>query len=200
MAPLNEDQLKDIREERKIQIMNAAMKVFANNGIKLTKISMIAKEAKVSHGLVYHYFNSKEEVLFQSLEWAMETATMEAAFQELNNMPMSPLEKIKHFTTFALSEGNSDVFRVIQHVTKSEDIPQHISELIEQSGKMYLEFLYPLFAEGQETGEIYKGDTQELLETYLNILSGIMSEDLQWWKQNIDQKVNILLRMLSSKK
>ncbi|WP_050801661.1 TetR/AcrR family transcriptional regulator [Ornithinibacillus scapharcae] len=74
MAPLNEEQLKDIRDERKQQIMSAAIKVFAENGIKLTKISMIAKEAGVSHGLVYHYFSSKEEVLYESLEWAMEMA------------------------------------------------------------------------------------------------------------------------------
>ncbi|GAK00210.1 MULTISPECIES: TetR/AcrR family transcriptional regulator [unclassified Geomicrobium] len=50
MAPQNKEQLDQKKHERKAQIMRAAIKVFAENGIKLTKISMIAKEAKVSHG------------------------------------------------------------------------------------------------------------------------------------------------------
>ena len=73
MTPLQEDQLKDIRDERKKQIMRAAIKVFAENGIRLTKISNIAKEAGISHGLVYHYFESKEELLYESLHWGMRT-------------------------------------------------------------------------------------------------------------------------------
>ena len=38
-VPPNDDTLNDVRMKRKLQIMNAALKVFADNGIRLTKIS-----------------------------------------------------------------------------------------------------------------------------------------------------------------
>lgn len=198
MAPLNEEQLKDIRDERKQQIMSAAIKVFAENGIKLTKISMIAKEAGVSHGLVYHYFSSKEDVLFKSLEWGMEIADTKKRLDEMNKTNLSPLEKLKTFATFAFKEGNSDIFRLIQHLGKSEKMPEYIQELVFNSGKIFFESLLPWIIEGQKNGQIIQGDPQELLETFLNVISGIMADDLVFWNQNIDRKVNILLRMLST--
>jgi AcrR family transcriptional regulator len=197
MARLNEEQLKDIREERKIQIMTGALKIFANNGIKQTKISMIAKEAGVSHGLVYHYFDSKDAVLYDTLLWAMEVATIEETFQELNQTGLSPLEQIKAFTAFGLKEGNSDVFRIVQHIMKSDDIPQHIMDLVGQSGVMYFQFMHPLFKRGQELGEIIQGDTGELVEIYLNVISGIIADDNSWWQENIERKVDILVRMFA---
>ncbi|MFE7063834.1 TetR/AcrR family transcriptional regulator [Sutcliffiella sp. NPDC057660] len=199
MAPLNEDQLEQIRIERKNQIMAAALKVFAENGLKLTKISMIAKEAGISHGLLYHYFQSKEEVLYNSLEWAM-TGT-EELFDQVNNLNASPKERIKHFLKIAFTEGNSDVFRVIQHTIRANSpIPEPVKILIDTSSAEYIKQLFPLFAQAQEHGEFILGDTQELLELFLTIVSGIMMEgDLEWWKNNMDRKIDLLLRMFTTK-
>ncbi|MCH1627177.1 TetR/AcrR family transcriptional regulator [Ferdinandcohnia quinoae] len=199
MAPLNEDQLKDIRDERKKQIMIAALKVFAENGVKLTKIGMIAKEAGVSHGLVYHYFSSKEEVLFESLEWGMEVADTKKKLDELGKTILSPLDKLKSFVTFGLKEGNSDIFRIIQHLGKSDKLPEHIQDLVLNSGEIYIESLLPWIIEGQKNGEIIQGDSREILEIFLNVISGIMADDLIFWNHNIDRKVDILLRMLSTR-
>jgi AcrR family transcriptional regulator len=63
MAPRTEEQFENIRETRKQQILDAALKLFANNGYHSTSIAMIAKEAEISKGLAYNYFESKEELL-----------------------------------------------------------------------------------------------------------------------------------------
>ncbi|GAA0357947.1 TetR/AcrR family transcriptional regulator [Bacillus horti] len=202
MSPMNTDQLEQKKQERKVQIMRAALKVFADNGIKLTKMNMIAKEAKISYGLVYHYFESKEQVLYESLEWGMERNKTKEMFDELNKKQLSALEKIKSFMMVAFKEGDTgrtgDVFRIIQHLHSSPDLPTHIHELIEQSGKVYIETLYPLFMEGQESGEIIEGNAEELLRMYLTILSGIMAEDPLFWKENTEWKVSILIRMIAA--
>lgn len=198
MAPLNEDQLEIIRNERKTQIMKAAIKVFAENGIKLTKIGMIAAEAGVSHGLLYHYFKSKEDVLYESLEWATEMNDVTDYIKQLHEMTLTPLQKINFFTKMALTEGNSDVFRVIQHLSKTDDVPDRIRIFMEQSSTLYVELFYPFFKEGQESGEIISGDTNELLELYLTVLSGIMADNLEWWQDNVEQKVNTLMRMIAT--
>lgn len=194
-APFS-DKTEDIRNKRKIQIMSAALKVFAESGIKSTKISMITQEAGISHGLLYHYFNSKEEVLHASLEWAL--STTEEFIQEVKNLDTTPLGKIREFTKSAFLEGNSNIFRIIQHISKAENIQQNTINLIENTGKIYDEQLLPLFKEAQEKGEIIQHDVRELLDLYLTVLSGvIMTEDLASFKKNIDQKIDIFLRMIA---
>ncbi len=49
--------------EKRRQILDAAVRVFAREGFNSCRVSDIADEAGVAYGLVYHYFRSKDEVL-----------------------------------------------------------------------------------------------------------------------------------------
>jgi len=49
--------------ERRRQILDAAVRVFARQGFHTCRVSDIAEEAGVAYGLVYHYFSSKDEIL-----------------------------------------------------------------------------------------------------------------------------------------
>ncbi|HEX8856103.1 MAG TPA: TetR/AcrR family transcriptional regulator [Thermoleophilaceae bacterium] len=44
-------------------ILDAAVRVFAQQGFHACRVSDVADEAGVAYGLVYHYFDSKEEIL-----------------------------------------------------------------------------------------------------------------------------------------
>jgi TetR/AcrR family fatty acid metabolism transcriptional regulator len=44
-------------------ILDAAVRVFASRGFHHCRVSDVADEAGVAYGLVYHYFDSKEEIL-----------------------------------------------------------------------------------------------------------------------------------------
>ena len=44
-------------------ILDAAVRVFAHKGFHTSRVGDIAEEAGVAHGLLYHYFASKDEVL-----------------------------------------------------------------------------------------------------------------------------------------
>ena len=59
MAARNE---KLAAEKRRL-ILDAAVRVFAQQGFNRCRVSDIADEAGVAYGLVYHYFRSKDEVL-----------------------------------------------------------------------------------------------------------------------------------------
>lgn len=69
---------RDIRDSRRADILRAAAKLFARSGLSDTKIGDIAREAGLSHGLVYHYFPSKEAV-FE----AVVTEKREAAWEDV---------------------------------------------------------------------------------------------------------------------
>jgi len=63
MAPRTSRQNEEIREEKTSLIMDTALLHFANEGYYATTINHIAKHAGISKGLMYNYFDSKEELL-----------------------------------------------------------------------------------------------------------------------------------------
>jgi TetR/AcrR family fatty acid metabolism transcriptional regulator len=50
-------------QDKRRQILDAAVRVFARQGFHACRVSDIADEAGVAYGLLYHYFASKDEVL-----------------------------------------------------------------------------------------------------------------------------------------
>jgi AcrR family transcriptional regulator len=63
MSPRTEKQFEEIRENRKHQIMQAALDLFAREGYHTSSVARIARYAGVSKGLLYNYFTSKEDLL-----------------------------------------------------------------------------------------------------------------------------------------
>ena len=59
-------------EERRLQIVQAAEKLFSRKGFHATTIEEIALEAGVSKGLIYVYFEDKTDVLFLTLRFVLE--------------------------------------------------------------------------------------------------------------------------------
>src|SRR4051812_39362370 len=51
------------QEEKRRLLLDAAVRVFARSGYNDCRVGDITQEAGVAHGLLYHYFTSKEEVL-----------------------------------------------------------------------------------------------------------------------------------------
>ena len=74
MCPRTSDQLQQLRETKKQQIMQAALKVFASRGFNGATINMIAKEAGIAKGLMYSYYESKEKLLGELLNFGMQKA------------------------------------------------------------------------------------------------------------------------------
>jgi AcrR family transcriptional regulator len=63
MSPRTQAQYEGIREEKRNLIMNVALEHFAAEGYHNTTINHIARHAAISKGLLYNYFESKEELL-----------------------------------------------------------------------------------------------------------------------------------------
>lgn len=63
MSPRTEEQFEEIREKKKHLIKDSALELFAIEGYYSTTISMIAGKAEISKGLIYNYYQSKEELL-----------------------------------------------------------------------------------------------------------------------------------------
>ncbi len=74
MSPRTTDQLQQLRENKKQQILEAALKVFATHGYNGATINMIAKEAGMAKGLMYSYYESKEKLVEELIIFGLQKA------------------------------------------------------------------------------------------------------------------------------
>jgi len=66
--PRTPEQFQEIREGKRQLILDVALELFASNGYHGTSISAIAKNAVISKGLLYNYFESKEELVIELMK------------------------------------------------------------------------------------------------------------------------------------
>jgi AcrR family transcriptional regulator len=85
--------------DRRRQILDAAVRVFARQGFHGCRVSDIADEAGVAYGLVYHYFRSKEEVLDTLFleRWDVLVATIDEVAAREDLAPRDQLHAIASF-------------------------------------------------------------------------------------------------------
>lgn len=57
----------------KERILNVAIEEFAQNGYKATSTNVICKKANISKGLLYHYYNSKENIYITVVRHVIDT-------------------------------------------------------------------------------------------------------------------------------
>ena len=55
-------------EERRNQLVDVSLRLFAEKGFERTTIKDISEVAGVAQGLIYHYFASKDELLFAAVD------------------------------------------------------------------------------------------------------------------------------------
>lgn len=68
-----EDVLARMKEEKRLKLINSAMKEFGANRYDKASTNLIVKEAGVSKGLLYHYFDSKEALYDYLIAFTMES-------------------------------------------------------------------------------------------------------------------------------
>ena len=92
--------------DRRRQILDAAIRVFARQGFHACRVSDIAREAGVAYGLVYHYFNSKEQVLNEL--FAERWSLLLAAIEEIDARPIAPRDKLDAVAGFIIDSYRHD--------------------------------------------------------------------------------------------
>jgi AcrR family transcriptional regulator len=78
-------------EERREQILDAAMRLFGQKGFQGTSIRDIAREVGITEGLIYHYFENKEQLLEACWRHRSWMPRMQAI---LDRAPGRPLDEV----------------------------------------------------------------------------------------------------------
>jgi AcrR family transcriptional regulator len=174
MSPRSEEQNEAIKDERREQILSAALRVFATKGYAAAKISDIVAQSGVSHGLVYHYFASKEEIFMALLTRALTTAS--DTLRMVEALPLSPIEKVHKTASYILS-GMSDFeemayyFLIVIHALVMEGPGEKHWEHAPVGTPA--EIMARILAEGQLAGEVREGDPAQMSAVFFAAIQGL---------------------------
>lgn len=143
----------DVAADRKKQILQAAVEVFAERGFHRTRVSDIAKRAGVAYGLIYHYFDSKDAVLNAVFEsnWSVFTKVL----QDLRDNPdLTASEKLSSVAALlidALEVAPSIIQVIIQEISRSDRFVQ--SEKMSLFNDAF-DVVHQMIRDGQAKGEL----------------------------------------------
>lgn len=163
-------------QKREAQILAAAVKVFARDGIALARVSDIAEEAKVPVSSIYDYFQTKEE-----LAYTVPVATFGEFFEEYERRSRrlrtahDRLRKILILST-EFAEKNPDWARVLYlEVWPSVMVKDsRVRFAIDRYARMVVE----LIREGSASGEWPEHEDSYQLAT---IIVGAIGQTVITW-------------------
>ncbi|HEX5748856.1 MAG TPA: TetR/AcrR family transcriptional regulator [Archangium sp.] len=173
MSPRPAARMEQLREERRRDVLDAARRVFARKGFAAAKISDIASAAGISHGLVHHYFPSKEALFVAVIEESIHG--WEALIARARALSVSPWERLVYVCSI-MGEGSvqaSEHLRIIVHASMGEDAPRPVREALERLERHVHEPLSSLIEEAQRTGAAAAGPPGELARAWMAVTQGL---------------------------
>ena len=118
------------QEDKRRLILDAAVRVFARKGYHTSRVGDIAEEAGVAHGLLYHYFRSKEEVLETIFRETWSGLVRETERIEVSGVPFR--EQLRRFARIYLGSWlvTPELVRVlVREVARSPEVGNRVDEI-----------------------------------------------------------------------
>jgi TetR/AcrR family transcriptional regulator, fatty acid metabolism regulator protein len=155
-------------------ILDAAVRVFAMRGYHTSRVGDIAEEAGIAHGLLYHYFSSKEEVL--ETVFRDNWSELLDAFARIEASEATPLEQLAAIAKTLLRAWRErpDLVRVmVREVARSPQLQGQVDEIREG-----FQLIQRVIERGQAEGS-FRDDVDPRLASW--IFYGGLEEILTGW-------------------
>jgi TetR/AcrR family transcriptional regulator, fatty acid metabolism regulator protein len=161
-------------EDKRRQLLDAAVRVFARKGYHASRVGDIAEEAGVAHGLLYHYFNSKDEVLEAVFHENWSVLLARIASVEETEEPAA--DQLRHVAAILLRTWLHlpDVVRVVvREFGRSPELAGRIGDLAQP-----IDVIQRVIARGVESGEFRSDIDPRVAAT---VVYGSIDELLTAW-------------------
>ena len=140
MAPRSEQENENIRNKRTTEIIMVALELFATKGYHSTSISKIAQQAGISKGLMYNYFNSKEDLLKEVVLFSYKKASdtlLEKMQAEIQHKSLKDAIKTVIELFFEMMTENAHIWKLSislsMQVTDMPDIQTIMSKIFSEA-------------------------------------------------------------------
>jgi TetR/AcrR family fatty acid metabolism transcriptional regulator len=163
-----------VTADKRRLLLDAAVRVFARKGFHAARVGDIAEEAGVAHGLLYHYFSSKDEVLATIFRetWS----DLLSAVSDVENSGENAREQLRQVAAILLRSWrrNPNLVRVlVREVTRSSEVERRVGEI-----DAAFEALERIIRNGQSAGQL-RDDLDARLAAV--VLYGALEEILTGW-------------------
>ena len=163
-----------VQEDRRQRILDAAVRVFARRGYHGSRVGDIASEAGVAHGLLYHYFSSKDEVL--ATVFSENFGELLERFRAVEAADEPAPEKLEGIAKILLRTWRNDpdlVTVMVREVARSAQLQAQVEEVREAFA-----ILQRVIEQGQADG-VFRRDLDARLASW--IVYGGLEEVLTGW-------------------
>jgi AcrR family transcriptional regulator len=160
--------------DKRRQLLDAAVRVFARKGYHASRVGDIAEEAGVAHGLLYHYFKSKDEVLEAVFHENWSLLQLRIASVEETDEPAA--DQLRHIAAIVLRTWlhlPEVVTVVIREFGRSPELADRIGELAQP-----IEVIQRTIERGIERGEFRSDIDPQFAAT---VVYGSIDELLTGW-------------------
>jgi TetR/AcrR family transcriptional regulator, fatty acid metabolism regulator protein len=157
-------------------ILEAAVKVFAEQGFFQSTVSQIAKKAGVADGTIYLYFKNKEDILVQF--FSFKTKQVFARFREEVDKADNTIDKLRNLIRRHLEEFQCDRDMAVVYQAETHQSRRLVEEQIKEMSKMYLDIVSEIVEQGQEKGVIRKDLYLGLVKRFI---LGAVDEVINTW-------------------
>ncbi len=168
------------KKEKRTQILDAAIRTFAQKGANNTKISDIAEAAGIGKGTVYEYFKSKDDILTASFHYFIDAM---AGSVEQRLLPLTdPLDRLTAYFRAWAEMFDGDFMNYLEVILDfwAQGIRRDKERLSFDLAEIYAQYrttLEGLLNECVEAGRIAPVDTRITASILLGTLDGLL---LQW--------------------
>jgi AcrR family transcriptional regulator len=156
--------LKTEFNEKQIQILQVAEKLFAEKGFDGTSIRDIAKEAKINVAMVSYYFGSKEQLLESIILNRVTDIKLQLDILTLEDL--DPLQKIQKLIELYIDKINSNrcIYKIMHFEFSSSQRVINLQAFTDLK-KGNLKSIETIIKDGQEKGIFRKDIVVPLLTT-----------------------------------
>lgn len=162
---------KEQKDRRRQEIICAALELFVSRGYAATKITDIAKKAKMSTGLMFHYFASKENLYEELVRIGLEGTKYpgEQKCEHAIDFFVKFTEEL--FVYMKEQPIVAKFFVLMAEAGRSDATPEHIREMAMRVN--VIEQFVPIIEWGQQEGTIKEGSPLALSNAFWCSVQGI---------------------------
>jgi AcrR family transcriptional regulator len=162
--------------DKQVQIMEAAEKLFAEQGFAGTSVRDIAEEAGVNLAMISYYFGSKEKLMESLFRHRSENVKMQLESM-LNNRELDSMQKVYWLIDNYIDRiMKQQCFHKILMREQMVNMDSNVSDLIHQMKKTNQALTRQLITEGQKRGEFKKNvDIPLLMATLVGTTSHLVT-------------------------
>jgi TetR/AcrR family transcriptional regulator, fatty acid metabolism regulator protein len=160
--------------DRRGQLLEAAVRVFAAKGFRASRVADIAVEAGVAHGLLYHYFSSKDEVLETIFRETWSALVADTRRVAAARVPLR--EQLRRFAKIYLGSWLQapELVRVlVREVARTPEVGDRVGEIRE-----LFQVLQRMIEAARERGEV-RADVNAQVAAWA--IYGALEEILTGW-------------------